>query len=328
MSGHTFSPGNIEQGSLLIDIATRDVIRLEPGDSVGEAARIMAEKRISSIVVTDGDGHPLGIVTERDMLHAMQSRCPPETALRKVMSSPVITVPRSITCLDAYQICLHDGIRHLAIVDEDKRLLGVVSETDFRQHINLSVLAGRRQVASVMSRAVFLQPPEASLRDALGLMQSHRDTCVVVIEAKRPVGIVTERDIVRLYSINPERTDIPIREVMNSPVLTILQESSINEAAERMLTAKARHLVVVDPLGQIAGLLNEHDLTHSMTLRLIDDKQTAEGAFLHTLVNTIPDSVWLKDTNGVYLACNPRFERFFGATEKDIICRTDYDFVD
>src|ERR1017187_2511196 len=100
---HADSHGNIEQNTLLIDIATRNVIRLAPGDKVGEAARIMAEKRISSIVVTDEDGHPAGIVTERNMLYAMQSGCSQETALRKVMSSPVTTVPESMECLNAYQ---------------------------------------------------------------------------------------------------------------------------------------------------------------------------------------------------------------------------------
>ncbi|MBU1367931.1 MAG: PAS domain S-box protein, partial [Bacteroidetes bacterium] len=49
---------------------------------------------------------------------------------------------------------------------------------------------------------------------------------------------------------------------------------------------------------------------------------------LRTLVKTIPDLVWLKDENGIYLSCNPMFERFFGVIEQDIIGKTDYDFVD
>ncbi|MEI7663923.1 MAG: PAS domain S-box protein, partial [Bacteroidota bacterium] len=48
---------------------------------------------------------------------------------------------------------------------------------------------------------------------------------------------------------------------------------------------------------------------------------------LRTLVQTIPDLVWLKDTDGVYQSCNKMFERFFGATEANIIGKTDYDFV-
>ena len=53
-----------------------------------------------------------------------------------------------------------------------------------------------------------------------------------------------------------------------------------------------------------------------------------ERSYLQTLVGTIPDLVWLKDPNGVYLACNRSFERFFGASEADIIGKRDHDFVD
>ena len=53
----------------------------------------------------------------------------------------------------------------------------------------------------------------------------------------------------------------------------------------------------------------------------------ASEARLRTLVNTMPDYVWLKDANGVYLLCNQSFERFYGAAEADIVGKTDHDFV-
>ncbi len=52
-----------------------------------------------------------------------------------------------------------------------------------------------------------------------------------------------------------------------------------------------------------------------------------ERSHLRTLVQTIPDLVWLKDIDGVYLSCNPEFERFVGAKEAEIIGKTDYDLV-
>ncbi len=48
---------------------------------------------------------------------------------------------------------------------------------------------------------------------------------------------------------------------------------------------------------------------------------------LRTLVQTIPDLIWLKDVDGVYLSCNRMFELFFGAREADIVGKTDYDFL-
>lgn len=53
----------------------------------------------------------------------------------------------------------------------------------------------------------------------------------------------------------------------------------------------------------------------------------SERTFLKTLVQTIPDLVWLKDGEGAYLACNHEFERFFGHSEQEIIGKHDFDFM-
>lgn len=58
-----------------------------------------------------------------------------------------------------------------------------------------------------------------------------------------------------------------------------------------------------------------------------EEKLASQSAQLIALLNTIPDLVWLKDPEGVYLACNPRFEQLFGASEAGIIGKTDHDFV-
>jgi PAS domain S-box-containing protein len=52
-----------------------------------------------------------------------------------------------------------------------------------------------------------------------------------------------------------------------------------------------------------------------------------EKTHLRTLINTMPDLVWLKDPNGVYLTCNPLFEQLYGAKESEIIGKTDFDFT-
>ncbi len=66
---------------------------------------------------------------------------------------------------------------------------------------------------------------------------------------------------------------------------------------------------------------------------ITERKQSEEELYkseshLRTLVQTIPDLVWLKDQDGVYLSCNRIFERLFDAREDEIIGKTDFDFVD
>ena len=63
-----------------------------------------------------------------------------------------------------------------------------------------------------------------------------------------------------------------------------------------------------------------------MVRRLVD-KVASREARLQSLLRAIPDLVWLKDPEGVYLGCNRAFERFFGAKEAAILGKTDHDFV-
>lgn len=69
------------------------------------------------------------------------------------------------------------------------------------------------------------------------------------------------------------------------------------------------------------------------TLTEITERKLAQQSLLESksrlknLIDAIPDLIWMKDVEGVYLACNTRFEKFFGKKESEIIGKTDYDFV-
>lgn len=75
-------------------------------------------------------------------------------------------------------------------------------------------------------------------------------------------------------------------------------------------------------------LLGYRGLDRDNTARKIaeQDLQNARD-MLRAVINTIPDLIWLKDVEGRYLACNARFEAVFGASEADILGKTDFDFV-
>ena len=68
-------------------------------------------------------------------------------------------------------------------------------------------------------------------------------------------------------------------------------------------------------------------LAHLHERQHIENTLAHERGLLHTLVQTIPDLVWLKDPDGVYLACNHRFEQLYGTPQADIVGKTDRDFV-
>lgn len=311
----------------LKDIATREVTCLSVRETLGEAANLMAQRRFSSIVVVDDERHPVGIITERNILKAMRDGLPLQNSLSEGMSAPVITMHGDVDSLEAYETCTRAGIRHLVLVDDNGVVDGVVSETDFRLHLSLTALAGRRKISSIAKQSAIALPPDCALTQAVDLMHAQRKSCVTVIEQERPIGIVTERDMVRLYSSDESHLGLTLGKVMKSPVLTIPRDATTNHAAEMMLAHKVRHLVAVDGDGRMTGLVSEHDMTQAMIGGLAEERAGIEENILRALFDTLPDLVWLKDEQGVYLACNRRFEIFFGARESDIVGKTDYDFV-
>jgi PAS domain S-box-containing protein len=90
------------------------------------------------------------------------------------------------------------------------------------------------------------------------------------------------------------------------------------KANDRFLNIKTK-----DEIGTLSQAFNE-------MVTEIDKRSELEHSEirLRTVLKTIPDLIWLKDLDGVYLSCNEMFERFFGAKEADIVGRTDYDFID
>jgi PAS domain S-box-containing protein len=76
----------------------------------------------------------------------------------------------------------------------------------------------------------------------------------------------------------------------------------------------------------VAGGLDKVGLRRQ--LRVQQRALEASETRLRTLMQAIPDPVWLKDPDGRFLFCNPRFEALYAAAEADIIGKTDYDFVD
>ncbi len=69
------------------------------------------------------------------------------------------------------------------------------------------------------------------------------------------------------------------------------------------------------------------DIDLSSTKKL-EKELLSQRNFLKTIFDAIPDLIWAKNTNGRYLTCNTKFEKFFGAKEDEIVGKTDFDFVD
>lgn len=115
--------------SIVADIMSSPVITLDGEVNVRDAALLMTDKRIGSIIVTER-GKPIGIVTERDILERVVGPCkdPCETRMREIMTSPLVTTTKDTTILDAMRKMRAIGVSRLVVMDGDME--GIVSEGD------------------------------------------------------------------------------------------------------------------------------------------------------------------------------------------------------
>jgi len=255
----------------IIALLSRHADRLGLDATLADAAKLMLGSHISAVIVVD-QGLVQGIVTERDMLHAMRCHQSPEMPIRQVMTAPVHTVTADMDFREAYHEAASLGIRHLVVADNAGHPIGVVTESDFRRHLGLDFFRQLNDVGALMERTFPRLPGTARLDEALSTMEAVRASCVLVVDGAMPVGIVTERDIVRLY-LGPD--DNPtLSSVMTSPVATVHQNTPLADAARQMLDTGIRHLAVVDEAGKLCGLLTEHSLVRPLEIDLVDDALT------------------------------------------------------
>jgi CBS domain-containing protein len=112
------------------------VFTIGRGASVLDAALLMNEHKVGALVVIDDDRGVVGMFTERDVLRRVvgEQRDPATTAVAEVMSHEVICATPATTIEEARGAMKNRRIRHLPLVDDDRRLTGLISIGDLNAH--------------------------------------------------------------------------------------------------------------------------------------------------------------------------------------------------
>ena len=105
-----------------------------------------------------------------------------------------------------------------------------------------------KTISDIMRKKLISVEDSASVQEAAKkMLDKNISSLVVVDENSRPIGLVTERDLVRKVCIHDAYTSKVItKEIMSSPLITIESRSSMSEAIDTMLQNNVRHLLVVD----------------------------------------------------------------------------------
>ena len=203
------------------EVMRAQVVTLSPDDTAGRASQLMVERQIGAIPLVD-DGGLVGIVTETDILRAFlelnrSSRGEADDLVRYHMHRPMMTTTPEVAIDDALDT-MDRRIGHLGVLGpagEDlarRPLVGIVSERDLLGGIAREMIRDARAEAEgriedvtmtvddVMTRDVLTVDPGETLSHCVQAMTGYRVSALPVLEDGRPLGMLTQRDVLEYFA--------------------------------------------------------------------------------------------------------------------------------
>jgi CBS domain-containing protein len=261
------------------DIMTRKVVGVQQDSKLSDVIKLMNEKHIGSTIILDKE-RPIGIITIRQILKIAEKCISPDSTIaREVMSQPLITISPDANLRTASITMLKKGIKKLAVVENDK-LIGLVTTTDiervfmpfdspfdllegnapgiaFREEIQLDM--EKLPVNDIMTKDVKTVETAMKVSDIAKIMNSTKIGSLIVQKDNKPLGIVTDLDIVRRLmkdGLDPCETTA---EKAMTHLTTISPQESLNNALQKMVDNTVRKLGVIDSQGDLVGIITTTD---------------------------------------------------------------------
>lgn len=266
----------------LHDILSHKITTMETHETIAKALNIMSYEGISSVVIVDKNSRPIGIFTEHDALKIVADSIDTERMIDEVMTHEPFSVIHTMQMHDAYALMEEKKFRHMIVTDEEGVFAGVVTEGDFLRHIGLDHLTQFKKVHDAMSDSPLLVEMQTNVSDAALLMKERHCDYAIVLDGTHPVGIVTERDIVRRMALKTSVNVEKVEDLIQLDIRLVLKDVPLHEAASMMEEHGVHQLIVVDEYNNLAGLLTRHDLLHAVhgayfeyLMKVIDQKSAA-----------------------------------------------------
>jgi CBS domain-containing protein len=129
----------------------------------------------------------------------------------------------------------------------------------------MTVVSVEEPISLIMTQNVVTVSGWALVADAAAMMVEKKISCLPVSLGRGPVGIITEKDIVKkVVAGGLDSTKIRVKEIMSVPLITISPTASVREAAEKMLKNEIRRLVIADEEEKLVGLVTMTDILKSV----------------------------------------------------------------
>jgi CBS domain-containing protein len=257
------------------EIMTRKVVTTTPENTLDEAAKIMGEKHIGSLIVLKYDT-PVGIITERDLLSEVSASgidlekdwllgttSIKEEKVEKFMSYPLTTICLSARIKEAAQTMIEKKIRRLAVF-ECGNLVGIVTASDLIRRLPEvpETMHVWFEVDYFMTKQVITADEKTSVDSVAKIMGEKRIGSVIITSQGRPIGIFTERDLLTKFLAKDKSLMMEVGEVCSSPLITAPLGISVHDAAVIMTSKQIRRLPITRQR-ELVGIITARDLVEA-----------------------------------------------------------------
>ncbi len=134
-----------------------------------------------------------------------------------------------------------------------------------------------QKLRKIMVEKVVTIKPSANAREAAELMNMHEIGCLVVVDQEKPVGILTERDMLkRIISKSKKSQTTKVGNLMSKPLITASPDMRAGDATKLMLERNIKKLPIIEN-GRLAGLVTLTDLIHSPGIVEFLNKLSLDG---------------------------------------------------
>ncbi len=120
------------------------------------------------------------------------------------------------------------------------------------------------KVKKVMIANVVTLKKEAKIEEAAKLLSNEQNGCVIVVEGNKPIGIITQLDIIRNIVSNRLNFKEPVMRIMSSPLTVMEPSMKLDEALKIIDTKNFRMYPIVED-GALVGLITKNDVVHAIS---------------------------------------------------------------
>jgi CBS domain-containing protein len=243
------------------EIMSQDVVTITTEALLDEAARIMGEKHIGSLIVVKYQT-PVAIVTERDLLSKVFAldRSLRDEEVEKVMSYPLSTVSLTAKIKEVAQLMMTSKRGRLAVFDVGK-LVGLITASDLIKSLP-DVPETEVEVDAFMTKDVVTVDEKTCVINVASIMGSQRIGSVVITREGEPFGIFTERDLLTAFLARGRGLYAEVGPECSWPLIVIPAGTSVHRAAATMALKHIRRLPVVKN-DKFVGIITARDLVEA-----------------------------------------------------------------